>query len=98
MRSRADVALKILLGDIRQESIEEPSRGAVDRHGHFPAGTAVMNSEIDAIVKAFAPEMERITDLLESKEGKVRIAENWLRRCLEKFEEEIRTDCTKKNQ
>jgi hypothetical protein len=35
---------------------------------------------------------------LESKEGKVRIAENWLRRCLEKFEEEIRTDCTKKNQ
>ena len=55
-----------------------------------------MKAEIDAIVKAFAPEMERITGLEESKESKVRIAEDWLRSRLEKFEDEIREACVKK--
>jgi hypothetical protein len=57
-----------------------------------------VNSSIEAIVKAFAPEMERITGLEESKENKVRIAENWLRSRLEKFANEIREDCTRKKQ
>ena len=54
-----------------------------------------MRIQIDAIVGAFAPEMERITGLGESKETKVRIAENWLRARLEKFENEIRADCAR---
>ena len=52
-----------------------------------------MKAEIEAIVGAFAPEMERIAGLNESKEGKVRIAENWLRQSLKRFEDEVRTNC-----
>ena len=55
-----------------------------------------MKASIEAIVKSFAPEMERITGLQESKENKVRIAENWLRAHLEKFEHEIRDDCARR--
>jgi hypothetical protein len=55
-----------------------------------------MKASIEAIVQAFAPEMERITGLNESKENKVRIAENWLRARLEKLEHEIRDDCARK--
>jgi hypothetical protein len=54
-----------------------------------------MRTQIDAIIDAFAPEMERITGLEESKEAKVRIAENWLRKRLETFENEIRADCAR---
>jgi hypothetical protein len=54
-----------------------------------------MRTRIDEIVRAFAPEMERITSLGESKETKVRIAESWLRARLEKFENEIRADCAR---
>jgi hypothetical protein len=54
-----------------------------------------MRIAIDAIIKDFAPEMERITNLEESKENKVRIAENWLRSRLEKFESDVREDCAK---
>jgi hypothetical protein len=57
-----------------------------------------MRAEIDAVVKAFAPEMERITRLTETKESRVRIAEDCLRSHLEKFEHEIREDCAKQNQ
>lgn len=52
-----------------------------------------MKEQIDAIVRAFAPEMERITGLDESKEGKVRLAEDWLRSRLEIFESEVRENC-----
>ena len=54
-----------------------------------------MRIAIDSIIKDFAPEMERITNLEESKEDKVRIAENWLRSRLEKFESDIREDCAR---
>jgi hypothetical protein len=54
-----------------------------------------MKERIDAIVQAFAPEMERITELDDSKEGKVRRAEDWLRMQLQAFEAEIREDCIK---
>jgi hypothetical protein len=57
-----------------------------------------MKAEIDAIIGDFAPEMERITALTESKECKVRIAEAWLRCRLKRFEAEIREDCAKKRQ
>jgi hypothetical protein len=56
-----------------------------------------MTEQIDAIVRAFAPEMERITHLQESKDGKVRLAENWLRSRLQAFETEIRADCASAN-
>ena len=55
-----------------------------------------MKIAIEAIVKDFAPEMERNTNLEESKEAKVRIAENWLRSRLEVFQDEIREDCARK--
>jgi len=55
-----------------------------------------MRITIEAIVKDFAPEMERITNLEESKENKVRIAENWLRSRLKGLENEVREDCAKK--
>jgi hypothetical protein len=57
-----------------------------------------MRAEIATVVKAFAPEMERITRLTETKESRVRIAEDCLRSHLEKFEHEIREDCAKQNQ
>jgi hypothetical protein len=57
-----------------------------------------MKAEIDAIIGDFAPEMERITALTESKECKVQIAEAWLRCRLERFETKIRADCAKKRQ
>jgi hypothetical protein len=63
--------------------------------GRVPERTAMMRAQIDAIVKAFAPEMERITALEASKEAKVQIAEDWLRSHLEKFEHQIRQDCKK---
>ena len=54
-----------------------------------------MRPAIDAIVEDFAPEMERITNLEGSKENKVRMAENWLRSRLEKFESDVRDDCAR---
>jgi len=55
-----------------------------------------MRITIEAIVKDFAPEMERITNLEESKENKVRIAENWLRSRLERLENEVREEHARK--
>jgi hypothetical protein len=54
-----------------------------------------MKQKIDAIITAFAPEMERITDLNESKDRKVEIARDWLRGQLEQFAAELLANCRK---
>ena len=49
-----------------------------------------MNKEIDRIVEAFLPEMDRISKSDQSDEQKERQAKAWLRAALEKFADDVR--------
>jgi hypothetical protein len=49
-----------------------------------------MNKEIDRIVEAFLPEMDRISKTDQSDEQKERQAKAWLRAALEKFANDVR--------
>jgi hypothetical protein len=49
-----------------------------------------MNKEIDRIVEAFLPEMDRISKSDQSDEQKERQAKAWLRATLEKFADDVR--------
>jgi hypothetical protein len=49
-----------------------------------------MNKEIDRIVEAFLPEMDRISKTDQSDEQKERQAKAWLRATLEKFADDVR--------
>ena len=49
-----------------------------------------MNKEIDRIVEAFVPEMDRISKTDQSHEQKERQAKAWLRATLEKFANDVR--------